>query len=106
MYGSVEPLAFTEPDAHGWMAIAPSASPKRWIPRALCFWREVVSMGAVSLEQMTHPARALARAGRGSSGRCWPISHPSLLSPSPHQRVNRSHATDSDKSSDFAQAIL
>jgi hypothetical protein len=62
MYGSVEPLAFTEPDAHGWMAIAPSASPKRWIPRALCFWREVVSMGAaVSLEQMTHPAHALAR---------------------------------------------
>lgn len=61
MYGSVEPLAFTEPDEHGWMAIAPSTLPKRWIPRALCFWREVVSMGAaVRLEQMVHPSLALA----------------------------------------------
>ena len=62
MYGSVEPLAFTAPDAHGWMAIASSAQPKCWIPRALCFWREVVSSGAtVRLEQMAHPAHSLAR---------------------------------------------
>lgn len=62
MYGSVEPLTFTEPDAHGWMAIAPSPSPKVWIPRALCFWREAVSIGAtIGLHQMTRSAHSLAR---------------------------------------------
>src|SRR3546814_9438662 len=45
MFGSVDPTEFTEPDEHGWMAIVPSSLPRLWIPRALCFWRLVVSIG-------------------------------------------------------------
>ncbi len=62
MFGSVDPIAFTEPDEHGWMAIAPSSLPRMWIPRALCFWRVVVSIGGtITLEQMAHPAHSLER---------------------------------------------
>lgn len=62
LYGGVEPLTFTEPDRYGWMAIEPSTSPKVWIPRALCFWREAVTTGApVSPELAAHPAHSLAR---------------------------------------------
>jgi hypothetical protein len=36
--------------------------PRIWIPRALCFWRMVVSIGGtISLEQLAHPAHSLAR---------------------------------------------
>src|SRR3546814_6074010 len=62
MFGSVDPTEFTEPDEHGWMAIVPSSLPRIWIPRALCFWRMVVSIGGtISLEQLAHPAHSLAR---------------------------------------------
>src|SRR3546814_19123075 len=62
MFGSVDPTEFTEPDEHGWMAIVPSSLPRKWIPRALCFWRMVVSIGGtLSLEQLAHPAHSLAR---------------------------------------------
>ncbi|MCF8709215.1 hypothetical protein [Rhizorhapis sp. SPR117] len=62
MFGSIDSTEFTEPDEHGWMAIAPSSLPRMWIPRALCFWRVVVSTGGtITLEQMAHPAHSLAR---------------------------------------------
>src|SRR3546814_8060394 len=62
MFGSVDPTEFTEPDEHGWMAIVPSSLPRIWIPRALCFWRMVVSIGGtISLEQLAPPAHSLAR---------------------------------------------
>src|SRR3546814_20522458 len=44
------------------MAIVPSSLPRIWIPRALCFWRMVVSIGrTISLEQLAHPAPSSAR---------------------------------------------
>lgn len=61
LYGSIDPIAFTEPDAHGWMAIIPSPA-KGWMPRALCFWLMIVRTGGTySLDQMAHPAHSLAR---------------------------------------------
>jgi hypothetical protein len=83
MFGSVDPTEFTEPDEHGWMAIVPSSLPRIWIPRALCFWRMVVSIGGtISLEQLAHPAHSLAR---------WPAI----------EQAVRSYLAQSARSCDF-----
>jgi hypothetical protein len=44
LYGGVDPIAFTEPDAHDWMAIEPSTD-RAWIPKALVYAARVVSCG-------------------------------------------------------------
>ena len=62
LHGSPEPLTFTEPDRHGWMAIKPSMEPEVWMPRALVFWRMAVLTGPpVSEELRRDPRHSLAR---------------------------------------------
>jgi hypothetical protein len=61
LYGGIGPTEFTEPDAHGWMAIVPPTA-RAWMPRALVFWQEVVRAGfPVSPTLAAHPAHSLAR---------------------------------------------
>lgn len=61
LYGGVGPAEFTDPDAHGWMAIVPPAN-RAWTPKALVFWHEIVkSGGRPSPTLAAHPVHSLAR---------------------------------------------
>lgn len=61
LYGGVGPLEFTEPDAHGWMAIVPQTS-RAWTPKALVAWHEVLRSGLpVSPTFAANPGVSLAR---------------------------------------------
>lgn len=61
LHGSVDPVEFTEPDDHGWMGVVP-AKTEGWIPRALVFWRTVLSSGgSVRRDWMREPVHSLGR---------------------------------------------
>lgn len=62
LHGSLEPLAFTDPDPHGWMAIRPAAEPPVWMPRALVMWQMAMTAYSPVVPGLAvHPAHSLAR---------------------------------------------